>query len=222
MADIQWRYTVPSEGSKVGIGANDIRHQKRQIGTVLDVSFNVGDDANPVKQGAALPIFQAASKNSYGFGSEDATNDHWYATGRIFIESDTSRVYSYLTIEDAVGISNTSCMLGSPNHIEHGDTTYTRATWVERSDFYEAVSSGEHTIDLQINRGGITGEPQGFDGIPVVIVSAHTTASTSVDTTQVQVIDVQRDKFTIYVQGAEVQVHWTSIGTVSNSVGGQQ
>ena len=218
MANINWRHTIPSEGSLVGIGANDIRHQKRQIDAVLNESFNLGDDTTPVKAGSALPIYQAASKNSYG--PTGPATDHWYLTGQVFVESDTSRAYSYTTIAiPSAPNSNATTLIGTAALVEHGES-FPRATWIERSDFFEAATAGSYTIDFDVNRGGIPGEPQGFDGIPTVLVSAHTTLYASIDTTQVQVTDVQQDTFTIYTRQDELQVHWTSLGTVGGDVGG--
>jgi len=226
MADFQWRYTIPSEGSLVGIGDEDIRHQKRQLEAALNESFNIGDDKNPTKPGAAQPIFQAASKNSYG-PSGPAT-DHWYLGNQIFIESDTSRVYSFATVPiPSASNSNTTVLLGTPHLIEHGEV-HDRGTWVERSD-WTVVDSGDdsnavYTIDYGINRGGIAGEPQGFDGIPTVMLTVQSVLTINNQPHHCQVITSERDKFSFRVHrvtqgtGSDFTVHWTSWGTIAEEI----
>ena len=227
MADIEWRPTIPSEGSLVGIGDDDIRHQKRQIESALNESFNIGETVNPMKPGAALPMYQAVSKLSY----LDA--DYWRLGGQVFISSDESRMYSFNTLLYFGTPSTTTGMiglLGTTKLVENADKTWPRATWVERSDWTTvgaAGDEGEYTIGYDMRRAyGAQGYQSGYDGIPTVFASVQGIGAPNPQPHLVQITSIEADQFKFRLQrndedtASTCTVYWSSLGTVAGTIGG--
>jgi len=227
MANIEWRHTIPSEGSLVGIGDDGIRHQKRQIEAALNESFNIGESVNPAKQGAALPIYQAVSKLSY----DDA--EYWRLGGQVFISSDESRMYSFNTSAFLTTPASTNSMIGligTAKLVENADKTWPRATWVERSDWTTvgaAGDEGEYTIDYGMRRAyGAQGYQSGYDGIPTVFASLQGIGAPNPQPHLVQITSIEADQFKFRLQrndedtASTCTVYWSSLGTIAGSIGG--
>jgi hypothetical protein len=204
MADVNWIRTIPSDGSLTGVGARDIRQQKKAIADWLGESFQFPDSTNPLKPGGSHPLLGTQSASSFslvGGGSE-----HTY---KGFFASDTSRFMVYWQGRKgppSPGGRTRTMYMGGPNYVETS------------SDVGVAVAlrvSGWTLLTIPDVRNRWV--PFGnaiFDATPTVLV-------TSSNSDYIPVVDaVFDDGFSLNMQplsgsGSNVTIRWTASGTSS-------
>jgi len=115
MVDVGWIETLPSDGSRVGLGARDLRDMHNKIATGMNESR--GWPGGEIHQGAAKAFVGARSASSFPVGSL-ATD--W---GKIFFDSDNSTVYLYTVTTKTTPsevLSQQTHLVGTPRFMEHG------------------------------------------------------------------------------------------------------
>jgi hypothetical protein len=114
MADVNWQTGVPSDSSLVGLGARDIRLQKKAIADWLSEDFQFPDKTNPIQESATRPIIAPESASSFGTGDSAHTLKGFFA-------SDTSRYIVYWQGRKgppSPGGRIRRMYMGGPNYIE--------------------------------------------------------------------------------------------------------
>lgn len=170
MVDLSlWNEGLPSDGSRVGIGARDIRSQMSTLATGLGEWLQYpgsgggsADSAGYFKAGAARLFFAADSASS---NSANATIQQ-----RGFLASDTNRLYLYE--------SDTTRLMGAETALEHSLTSNNRQ-WVTISDLTVIDST---VVSTAISRNFETWRASSppdqvmiFGDTPVVTVSSSDT-----------------------------------------------
>jgi len=210
MANIstRWNSNVPSDASKVGLGAGNIRTNKRCIYDALrhGTSFPDAHEAGlypVISQGAPRPIVAVQSASSYSAVGAPMLE------GKLFFASDTSRLFVYNSTSNGVSLSPSTQLVGSPQYIEHLTDGGT-GTWVESSGF-TAISSASGVY--AVSYGNIV-----YAGMPVV-------TATSDDTSLLmRMTSVTSTNFTVRLRpyddsaAANITLYWSSSGTTSGRI----
>ena len=204
----RWNTNLPSDASKVGLGAGDIRTNKRALTDALrhDTSFPDTHEAGIypiISQGAPRPIVAAQSASSYSAAGAGLLE------GKLFFASDTSRLFVYSSTHNGVSLSPSTQLVGSPQYIEHL-TDGGAGTWLESSCF-TAVSSASGTY--KISYGNVV-----YETAPSVLV-------TSDDTSYIpRVTATGGSSFSVLLRpydgsaAANITVYWSSSGTTSGRI----
>ena len=210
MANIstRWNSNVPSDASKVGLGAGNIRTNKRCIYDALrhDTSFPDAHEAGLypiIAPGAPRPIVAAQSASSYSAVGAPMLE------GKLFFASDTSRLFVYSSTHNGVSLSPSTQLVGSPQYIEHLTDGGT-GTWVESSGF-TAISSASDSYT--VSYGNIV-----YAGIPSVLVTSDDTSLSP------RVTSVTATNFAVRLRpydasaAANITLYWSSSGTTSGRI----
>jgi len=207
MANIgsRWNADLPSDASKVGLGAGNIRTNKRCIYDALRHGTSFPDAVENgiypvISQGAPRPIVAAQSASSYSAVGAPMLE------GKLFFASDTSRLFVYSSTHNGVSLSPSTQLVGSPQYVEHL-TDGGMGTWVESSCF-TAISSASGTYN--ISYGNIV-----YEATPSVLVLSTNTSYIP------RVTSTGGSNFTVLLRpydasaAANITLYWSSSGTTS-------
>lgn len=164
-----WNEDIPSDGSRVGIGARDIRSQMSTLATGLGEWLQYpgsgggsADSAGYFKQGAARLFFAAGSASS---NADNATLQQ-----RGFIDSGDNRFFLYE--------SDTTRLMGADSALEHSLTSNNRQ-WVTLSDITIIISADVNTsISRNFETWRASSPPDQvmiFGDDPIVTISSNDT-----------------------------------------------